>query len=145
MTPPTAPMPTMTTSVFSIAMVRALPSCPLGVGPGLQPGDGHAGKRLFARKVGARVEELCAREADELPAGEVLVAAVDRVGEHAFHGMGAQSVEERLRGRECELARLALFQRADHFVLLGGAELHERLVVGFAAISVELGEAAPVE
>jgi hypothetical protein len=27
--------------------------------------------------------------------------------------MGAQRVEERLRGREFELARLALFQRAD--------------------------------
>jgi len=59
--------------------------------------------------------------------------------------MCAQRVEERLRGREFELARLALFQRTDHVVLLGGAELHERLVIAFAAISIELGETAPIE
>ena len=67
----------------------------------------------------AGVKSGCAPgKSDQAPAGEVLVAAIDRVGEHAFHGVGAQRVEERLRGRPGEARRLALLERGDHFVLL---------------------------
>src|SRR5262249_12350331 len=85
-------------------------SCSLGIRPGLglQAGDGRTSESLFARKIGRRVIKLRARKADQLPAGEVLVAPINRVGEQTFHRMGAQRVEERLSGRERELARLAL-------------------------------------
>ena len=90
-------MPTMTTSVFSVAMAHAL----LGAGLCLQAGDGGAGERLAVLAMSALgVEQLRAGKADQPPAREILVAAIDRVGEHAFHGVGAQRVEEGLRGRD---------------------------------------------
>jgi hypothetical protein len=59
--------------------------------------------------------------------------------------MSAHGVEKRLRGGIGESARLALFQRGDHFVLLGRTELDEGLVEGLEAIGIERGEAAAVE
>src|SRR5205085_3847245 len=85
--PPAAPIPTIMTSVFSVAMVSALPR------QGLQADDRRARERLLALHIGGREGGLCAREADEAPAREVLVAAIDRVGEHAFHGVRAHGVE----------------------------------------------------
>ena len=88
---------------------------------------------------------LRARKADQPPAGEVLVAAVNRVGEHALHGVFAHGVEERLRGRPDEFGRLAVFERGDDFVLLRRRQTAERLAVCRLAVRVELGEAVPVE
>src|SRR5712671_1331709 len=69
--PPAAPAPTMTTSVFSVAMA------PSALRLGLQAGHGGARERLPALHVGGREGRLRAREADQAPAREVLVAAVD--------------------------------------------------------------------
>ena len=100
---------------------------------------------LLALHVLRREYRLRAREADQAPAGEVLVAAVDRVGEHAFHRVRAHSVEECLCRRPDELRRFALFERGDGFVLLRRSEPAERLAVGLGAMGVELRDAAPVE
>src|SRR5690348_12917298 len=107
--PPAAPTPTMTTSVFSVAMVSSPSACGLR----LQPDDGQARERLAALHVFGGEFQLRAREAYQLPAGELLVAAVDRVGEHAFHRVRAQRVEKGDGRRPGELARLALLERRD--------------------------------
>ena len=86
-----------------------------------------------------------AREAHEPPPGEILVAAVHRVGEQAFHGVSAHGVEERLRGWPGEVARLTRFECRDDVVLLRGGELDERLAVGGAAVGIERREPAPIE
>src|ERR1700722_9092926 len=108
--PPAAPTPTMTTSVFAMAMALAPPRV---VGARLQTDDRRAREGLAALHVGRREHGLGAREADLPPAREVAVAAIDRVGEHALHGVGAHRVEEGLRGRPDEAGGLALLERAD--------------------------------
>src|SRR5215470_691257 len=139
--PPAAPAPTMTTSVFSVAMAATS-----ALRLRLQAGHRQPCERLPAAHVLRREGRLRAREADEAPAREVLVAAIDRVGEHAFDGVGAQRVEEGLLGRPAEARGLAAFDRADHLVLLRSRELDEALVaVGLAAMLVERGQPASIE
>src|SRR5215472_4689513 len=124
--PPAAPTPTMTTSVFSVAM--AYPPSP---SLRLQSDDRQPRERSAAQHVGGGEFHLCARESHQAPAGEVLVAAVNRVGEHPFHRVRAHGVEESGRRGPGELARLALFERADHLILLRGGKKPERFFVGF--------------
>src|SRR6516162_9234814 len=88
--PPAAPIPTITTSVFSIAMTVSYSAR----GFGLQAGHRQSRKGLAALHVGRGEHRLRAGKADQTPAGEVLVAAVDRVGEHAFDRVGSQRIEE---------------------------------------------------
>ena len=88
-------MPTMTTSVFSVAMAYPLPTRALG--RCLQADDGRARERLLALQIRRRENRLRAGKADQAPAREVLVAAVERVGEHAFHRVRPKGVEELLR------------------------------------------------
>src|SRR5262245_45038057 len=140
--PPAAPAPTMTTSVFSVAMIHVLLSA---LGLRLQADDGQPCERLRARHVGTRELQLRAREADEAPAGEVLVAAVDRVGKHAFHGVRAQRVEKRLLRGPSEAGGLALYECGDNLVLPCHWKPAERLLMGLAAIGIERGKPAPVE
>src|SRR5262245_24257214 len=109
--PPVPPTPTMTTSVFSVAMV-------LASRPGLQTGHRQPREGLLALHVGLGEGGLRAGKADEPPAGKVLVAAIDRIGKHAFDRMRAYGVEECLRARPGEARRLALLDRRDHLVLL---------------------------
>src|SRR5436309_209961 len=78
---------------------------------------------FLARHISWREGRMRAGEADESPAGEVLVAAIDRVGKHAFDRVGAQRVEERLRARPAKARGLALLERADHLVLARGGKL----------------------
>src|SRR5215472_11435805 len=130
--PPAAPTPTMTTSVFSVAM--AYPPSPLGLR--LQADDGRA-VGLPALHVLRREQRLRAREADQSPAGEVPVAAIDRVGKHSFHRVRADGVEERLRTGPHELGGFALLERRDHFVLACGVQLDERRLVGADTIRIE--------
>src|SRR5262249_1991560 len=139
--PPAAPTPTITTSVFSVAMVSALHA----LGPRLQADDRFAGERLFARQIVGRELRLRAGETDQTPTGAVLVAAVARVGEHAFDGVLMHDVEERLRGRPHEERRLALLQRRDGFVLLRRREAAERLAVSLRAMGVELDEPGAIK
>src|SRR5215472_1696798 len=121
--PPAAPTPTMTTSVFSVAMAHILPSAGLG----LQTNDGQPREWSAALHVRRGELQLPAGESDQPPAGEVLVAAVNRVGEHPFHRVRAHGVEEGGRRGPGELARLALFDRGDDLVLLRGGETAERV------------------
>src|SRR5262245_927336 len=108
---PAAPTPTMTTSVLSVAMSRA-PRL------GLEACDGCTRERLTAFELVGREDQLHARETDESPAGEILVSAIDRIGKHALHRVGAKRFEEGAGGRPSEAFRLALVQRVDGFVLL---------------------------
>src|ERR1700737_3361398 len=61
----------------------------------LQANDRRTGEGILALQVFRGEHRLCAGEAHETPPGKVLVAAVDGIGEHSFHCMGAQRVEER--------------------------------------------------
>src|SRR5262249_25661626 len=97
--PPAAPTPTMTTSAFSVAMSRP-PHRSLGLR--LQADDGRARECILALHIGGREQGLRAGETDQHPAREVLVAAIDGVGEHPFHGVRAHGVEECLRARPGE-------------------------------------------
>src|SRR5690242_13927439 len=110
--PPAAPAPTMTTSVFSVAMALA-PRL------GLQAGHRQPGEGFPALHVGLGESRLRTGETNELPAGEVLVAAIDRVGEHAFDRVGAHRIEKRLRGRPGEARDLVLLHGSDHSILFG--------------------------
>src|SRR5262249_61287756 len=87
---PAAPTPTMTTSVFSVAMAHILPSAGLG----LEADDGQPRERFAALHVRRSEFHLPAGESHEAPSGEVLVAAVNRVGEHPFHRVRAHGVDE---------------------------------------------------
>src|ERR1700685_4036174 len=107
MMPPVQPSPTMTTSTSLSFFAMARPSTHI------RDADRLVGERLVAilHDVLAMHRDG-AREAEHLPARLVAVAAVDRVGEHAFlHGLikrapeGAHRqavVEGDLRGREAE-------------------------------------------
>src|SRR5258708_23756564 len=138
--PPAAPAPTMTTSVFSVAMAWTS-----ALRLGLQAGHGEPRECRLALHVGRREGRLRSREADEAPAREVLVAAIDRVGEHALDRVRAQRVEEGLLARPGEARGLARFKRRDHLVLLRGAQLGKRLAVRLAAIFIERREPAAIE
>src|SRR5262245_18736358 len=89
---PAAPTPTMTTSVRSVAITG-----PPARRTGLHADHRGTREALSALKVGWRENELSAGKADEVPAGEVLVPAVDRIREHPFHGVRSECVEERAR------------------------------------------------
>src|SRR6478672_7712970 len=133
--PPAAPTPTMTTSVFSVAMAHILPSASLG----LQADDGQPRERFAALHVRRGEFHLPARESHQAPSGEILVAAVNRVGEHPFHRVRAHRVEESSRRGPGELARFALFERCDDLIVLCGGETPEGFFVGFAAVGIERG------
>ena len=111
----------------------------------LQADHGCARERLPILQIRRREHRLRAGEAHQTPAREVLVAAVDRVGKHAFHGVRADGVEKHLRCGPRESGGLALLERRNHFVLPRGIQPDERLVIGLATIRIELSEPAPVE
>src|SRR5262249_58022287 len=87
--PPAAPTPTMTTSVFSVAMAHILPSARFG----LQADDGQPRERFAALHVRRGEFHLPAGESHQAPSGEVLVAAVNRVGTQSLHRVRAHGVE----------------------------------------------------
>src|SRR6185295_10941451 len=85
-TPAAAPSPTTTTStgLRLVAMVFAgsVEFLPERLG------------RIFHALVFGANGQLSAGITDEIPAGEVLVAAVDRVAEHAFEREAAHAIEK---------------------------------------------------
>src|SRR5215469_6127969 len=123
--PPAAPTPTMTTSLFSVAMAHILPSARFG----LQADDGQPRERSAALHIRRGEFHLPAGESHQAPAGKVFVAAINGVGEHSLHRVRAHRVEEGGRRGPGELARLALFERGDDLVLLRGGETTERFFV----------------
>src|SRR5258705_4916561 len=94
--PPAPPTPTMTTSVFSVAIL-----CPPAGRFGLRLQSHHGSPRESLLALKLRLSELRLRtgETDQPPAREVLVPAIDGISEHALHRMGAERVEEPLRAR----------------------------------------------
>src|SRR5437870_5087058 len=144
MIPPTAPMPTMTTSVFSVAIVLFLFRSRL-FGLGLQSDHWHASERFLALHIGSRENGLRAGETDQAPAGEVFVSAVKRIGEHAFHGVRANCFEERLWCGPGKSGRLSFLERRDDRVLLWGAEADERFAICSATVLIELRQAVAIK
>src|SRR5262249_37194465 len=139
--PPAAPTPTMTTSLFSVAMAHILPSARFG----LQADDGQPRERFAALHVRRGEFHLPAGESHQAPSGAALVAAVNRVAKYSFHRVRAHGVEEGGRRGPGELARLALFERGDDLVLLHGGETREGFFVVLAAVRIEGGEPAPIK
>src|SRR4051812_1727980 len=78
-----------------------------------QAHDWTTGECLLAAHLRLRKERLRAGELNQLPTGEVLVAAIDRVGKHALHGVSAKRVEESGGGRPGEPGGLVVLQRLD--------------------------------
>src|SRR3954471_65415 len=83
-----------------------------------------------------RVDGGYAGKADQLPADLVAVAAVDRIGEEALDGVVEEQVEEETRRHRLE-RNLALVERAQHFLLLRGRQLVERLAVLLGTAGVD--------
>src|SRR5215469_8865920 len=71
------------------------------------------------------------RIADHPPGNLVAVAAIDRIGEEAFHGDLQERVEEHVAGKARKL-RLAGFHRLERRLALGCGQAVEVLAVGLA-------------
>ncbi len=86
-----------------------------------------------------------AGKADQAPAGLVAVAAVDRVGEHAFHdGLVERGPEHAHRQAVVELD-LAGGKSDQHLLALRLVEPVEQLAVGLAAVRVGRRDAGAIE
>src|SRR6185437_7783075 len=121
---PVQPNPTIATSLGgSLFAMSCLPDA------GVAAGDAHERHvELPAVLVDLRdVVVARAGEADELPADEVLVAAVDRIGEEAFDSVHDQDLEEFLAEVAGNL-HLALLERVQEVVLRLRVELREGAV-----------------
>src|SRR5262245_43330612 len=145
-TPPTAPSPTMTTSVFlrSMAMAASLLARAAhgeaGIGISRLP---HR-LRLYAHALLLGGDgEAQAGIAEHVPADEVGVAAVIRIAERALDGVGAHEREER-RGVRREAGGDVLLHLGEHGVLVRGRELREDRALLFLRIGVERREVGGV-
>src|SRR5262249_5249803 len=85
------------------------------------------------------------REAQHLPGDLVLVAAVDRVGEHAFHHVLIEHAEERPPRQPAFERDLAGLQGLEERFLLLGRAFVEGLAKGLAAIGVRARDRGAVE
>src|SRR5579885_2389461 len=93
MMPPAAPTPTITTSVFSVAIAQ--PS--LGLCPRLETHNGLSRERFRAVHVIFGEHRLSAGKFDQPPACEILIPAVHGVGKHAFHRVAPHNFEKFVR------------------------------------------------
>ena len=84
-------------------------------------------------------------KADQPPAGEVLVAAVDRVGEHAFHGVRAQVLKNACAVGQTNPVALPCSSAVITSSCCAAGRAAERLAVCALAVRIELREAAPIE
>jgi hypothetical protein len=84
------------------------------------------------------------RKADQLPADEVLIAAIHRIGEEAFDGVLQQHLEEVLGRRACEL-EIAFLQSMQQLILLVGAKLGERPLAVLAAPVVHVSDRGAIQ
>src|SRR5580700_5439320 len=125
---PVHPRPMITTSFFGsfVAIGKNLNDQNL---PGARdrpiaaPQDRYGRQRVglivFADVVAIVVTR--ARKADELPSRHVTVAAIDRIGEEAFHRVGQDGLEEVLAAAVLELD-VAGLKAIQHLILLRGIE-----------------------
>src|SRR5215469_4089448 len=139
--PPVQPRPTTTTST-SLSLVTML-----------RPPSAHV---RDAERIGGErlVEILCdilaidldhAREADELPARLVAIAAVDRVGEHPLHHGLIDRGPEHPRRQPALEAHLAGGKANQDLLALLLVQTIERLAVGLGAIGIGRRNAGPIE
>src|SRR5689334_9400660 len=111
-TPAAAPSPTTTTST-GFRLVAMIFSRPIQLLPeGL-------GRILHALVLGAN-GEFRAGITDQIPAGEVLVAPVDRIAEHAFEREAAHSIE-----KAAQVRRLIIVDGGEYCVLFVGGQAGE--------------------
>src|SRR4051794_27638859 len=140
-TPPTAPSPTMTTSVFlrSMAMAASLGSAVhREAGVGVSGGALGLGARLHALLVGGD-SKPDAGIADQVPADEIGVAAVIGIAERALDGVGAHEREER-GGVGGEAGGDVLLHVGEHGILIGRRELGERRAFLRLRVDIDGGE-----
>src|SRR5712691_7903516 len=139
--PPVQPRPTITTStsLSFVAMCRP-PSAHV------RNADRIIGERLVFEFLDVlAMHRDRARKADQPPAGLVAVAAMDRVGEHAFdHGL-IDHGPELARGKPAVEIDAAGREPLQHLLALGFGELIEALAVGLAAVRVGGGDAGAIE
>jgi len=76
----------------------------------LQADHRRARERHLASHIRRREGSLCSGKARQAPAREILVAAINRIGEHALHGMGTDGAEEFLSGRPGEAGGFAVLK-----------------------------------
>ncbi len=72
---------------------------------------------------------------DQIPAGEVLVAAIDRVAEHAFEREAAHAIEE-----AAQVGRLIIVDGGEDGVLLVGGQAGEGDALGAEREDIQVGE-----
>src|SRR3989475_11554904 len=87
-----------------------------------------------------RLDARHAREADQLPADLVAVAAIDGIGKEALQRVREQHVEEELRAHALQLD-LAAVEAAQHFILLRWSERAEAAAVLLRATRIHLADA----
>src|SRR5262249_49945746 len=133
-TPPTAPRPTMTTSVFLRLMAMAAPfyrERHVVIGRLAN----RLGSHRHALVVGAH-RQADAGIADEIPADKVGVATVIGIAERALNGVGADEIEEC-----CGVGRKAggdvLLEVGKHCVLVARRKLRERRALLCLRVAVE--------
>src|SRR5262249_49332351 len=138
--PPVQPRPTTTTST-SFSFVAMSPSL-----THVRDADWFVGEFLVAVLLDVLpVHRERAGKADQLPAGLVAIAAVDRVGEHALHhGLIDGAPEHPCRQPVVEVD-LAGGQALQHLFALLLAEPIEGLAVALAAMGVGRLDAGAVE
>src|SRR3569833_1661278 len=138
---PVQPRPTMTTSLRGSlrAIVLSL------VRPFRAAGDGHRAVRIRLIVFGDVVAVVVtrARKADHLPRHHVVIAAIDRVGKEAFHGVLQDQTKQALAidGAEIDLAGL---HRLEEIVLLLSAKFGEAFVLALAQVSINCGKTGAV-
>src|SRR5918994_3532476 len=143
--PPPAPSPMTTTSVAFSVTVAIVPSVSASAAP-QRVVDGRLVRRddadveLLLRLA---VAELDAGEADQVPADEVGVPAVDGVPEQTLHGVLANEVEERTRARREPRGDVALHLVEDR-VLLRRREVGEVVPEPRARVRVRRTDAGRV-
>src|SRR5215831_11058661 len=133
-TPPTAPSPTMTTSVFlrSVAMATSLHA------------EGRVRVGGLVERLGPRLHALLfgghhhadAGIADQFPADEVGVATVIGIAEGALDGVGADKIEEG-RGVGGKAGGDILLKVGEHRVLVRRGKLGEGPALGRLRVGVE--------
>src|SRR5689334_19462868 len=84
------------------------------------------------------------RKTYQLPAREIAVASIDRIGKKAFASVFPQDLEELLGRRAGELD-LAFFQAMENFVLVRGAEAREIVLERASAIVVDVFDRGAIE
>src|ERR1700712_2931295 len=90
----------------------------------------------------AAVVRRQARIADHLPRDLVAVAAIDRIGEEAFHRESVELLEEHFRIGEVGLAGVHGLKR---FIALRGGQAVELLAVGLAGPGIGVGDGGTKE